>query len=187
MHKVFRFVIFVALLAMIAGPALAQSKAPAAPKPAPGPAEEALAAWNDIGRKVIAMAEDFPEDKYDYKPKPEMRTFAEQLLHIAGANYFFTAPARGEKVGEEDLPRDKYKTKADVVAAVKKSFADGAAVSKEKGDKGMAGEVKHPFANRMARLSSLCMDLAMHGGEHYGQLVVYFRLNGIVPPESRPR
>ncbi len=188
MRKSFIFITLVAALALTAAAGLTQQKPQApAPRPAGGPAQEALAAWNSIGRKLIAMAEDFPEDKYDFKPKPEVRTFAEQLLHVAGANYFFTSTALGKPVGEEDLPREKYKTKADVVAAVKKSFEDGAAVIKEKGDSGMAETVKHPFGNRMTHLSGLCADLAMHANEHYGQLVVYYRLNGIVPPESRPR
>jgi hypothetical protein len=53
--------------------------------------------WNDIGRKLIAMAEDFPEDKYEFKPNPSQRTFAEQLLHASGVNYFFTNVVNGEK------------------------------------------------------------------------------------------
>src|ERR1700746_4025315 len=55
-----------------------------------GEQQAVLESWNDIGRKLIAMAEDFPEDKYDYKPTPAQRSFAEQLLQPAGANYFFS-------------------------------------------------------------------------------------------------
>src|SRR5712672_3300421 len=62
----------------------------AAPSPAPSASQVVLSQWNEIGRKLIAMAEDFPEDKYDFKPTPAQRSFAEQLLHMAGANYFFT-------------------------------------------------------------------------------------------------
>jgi hypothetical protein len=54
-----------------------------------------LESWNDVGRKLIAMAEDFPEDKYDFKPVPAQRSFAEQLLHAAGSNDLFTAVAKG--------------------------------------------------------------------------------------------
>src|ERR1700675_3717707 len=64
-----------------------------------------LELWNDIGRKLIAMAEDFPEDKYDFKPTPAQRSFAEQLLHAANANYFFTDPARGKKMPAEEDPK----------------------------------------------------------------------------------
>src|SRR6202046_2913960 len=111
----------------------------AAVKPADSPSQAVLASWNDIGRKLIAMAEDFPEDKYDFKPTPAQRSFAAQLLHAAGANYYFINTVRGDKSKVDENPsRDKYKSKADVVAFVKKSFADGAAVIKAKGDKGMS-------------------------------------------------
>src|SRR5258706_8371677 len=66
------------------------TKKDTAVKPAPSPSQAVLETWNDVGRKLIAMAEDFPEDKYDFKPAPAQRSFAEQLLHMAGANYFFT-------------------------------------------------------------------------------------------------
>jgi uncharacterized damage-inducible protein DinB len=178
----------VAAVALTMAMAAAQTKAPAkAPRPAAGASTEALAAWNDIGRKLIAMAEDWPEDKYDWKPTPQVRSFAEQVLHVAGANYFFTNTVLNQPQGPEDLPRDKYKTKAEVVEVLKKSFADGAAAIKSKGDAGMATAVKHPFGNRMVSAEGLCYDLIEHGGEHYGQLVLYYRVNGGVPPESRPR
>src|ERR1039457_4933289 len=103
-------------------------KKDAAPKPAVGPSQALLENWNDVGRKLIAMAEDFPEDKYDFKPVPAQRSFAEQLLHAAGTNYFVTIPAMGLKLpAGEDPKREQYKTKAAVVEFVKKAFADGAA------------------------------------------------------------
>jgi uncharacterized damage-inducible protein DinB len=156
-------------------------------KPADSPSKVVLDSWNDIGRKLIAMAEDFPEDKFDFKPTPAQRSFAEQLLHAAGANYFFTAPVLGQKPPEGDPKRDQYKTKADVVAFVKKSFADGAAAIQAKGDKGMSELVVDPFAHQQVRIGDLAYGFIEHSGEHYGQLVVYYRLAGLVPPESRPK
>src|SRR6202021_383444 len=95
-------------------------KKDAAVKPADPELKVVLDSWNEVGRKLIAMAEDFPENKYDFKPTPAQRSFAEQLLHAAGANYFFTSPAMGQKPpSEEDPKRDQYKTKADVVSFVK--------------------------------------------------------------------
>src|ERR1700734_3412553 len=92
---------------------------------AASPSAALLKQWNEIGRKLIAMAEDFPEDKYDFKPTPAQRSFAEQLLHAASANYYFTNPLMGKKAPtEENVKRENYKTKADVVAFVKKAFAD---------------------------------------------------------------
>ena len=160
----------------------------AAVKPVDSPSQAVLAAWNDIGRKLIAMAEDFPEDKYDFKPTPAQRSFAEGLLHASNANYFFTNLALGQKPpAEEDPKRADYKTKADVVAFVKKAFADGAAAIKAKGDKGMSDLIVDPFANQQIRISDMAYGIIEHSGEHYGQLVGYYRMSGLVPPESRPK
>src|SRR5882672_9495316 len=176
-------------IAIVAIPAPAQdAKKEPAVKPADSPSKVVLDSWNDIGRKLIAMAEDFPEDKYDFKPTPAQRSFAEQLLHAAGANYFFTNPATGKKMpAGEDPKRADYKTKAAVVAFVKQSFADGAAAIKMKGDKGLSDLLVDPFANQQVRVSDMAWGLLEHSGEHYGQLVGYYRLAGLVPPESRPK
>jgi len=173
-------------MAMVAASAYAQEKK--APKPPDSPSKVLLDNWNDVGRKLIAMAEDFPEDKYDFKPTPAQRSFAEQLLHAANANYFFTNPAMGKKPpAEEDPKREQYKTKAAVVEFVKKAFADGAAAIKQKGDKGMNDLIVDAFANQQVRVSDMAWGLLEHSGEHYGQLVVYYRVAGMVPPESRPK
>jgi uncharacterized damage-inducible protein DinB len=184
------FVAAAILAATLVLPAHAQDtmKKDAAVKPPASPSQAVLEGWNDVGRKLIAMAEDFPEDKYDFKPTPAQRSFAEQLLHAAGANYYFTNPVMGQKPpAGEDPKRDQYKTKADVVAFVKKSFADGAAAIKAKGDKGMSDLIEDPFAHQQFRVSDMAYGFIEHGGEHYGQLVVYYRLSGLVPPESRPK
>ena len=135
-------------LALLAGvfaiPAHAQDamKKDAAVKPADPELKVVLDSWNDIGRKLIAMAEDFPEDKYDFKPTPAQRSFAEQLLHAAGSTYYFTNPVMGQKPpAAEDPKRDHYKTKAEIVAFVKKAFADGAAAISRKGEKGLTTTV----------------------------------------------
>src|SRR5579872_4614300 len=92
-------------------------------KPVTPSSQALLETWNDIGRKLIAMAEDFPEDKYDFKPTPAQRSFAGQLLHVAVSCYYFTNAATGQKLpAPEDPKREEYKSKADIVAFVKKSF-----------------------------------------------------------------
>ncbi|HXM22150.1 MAG TPA: DinB family protein [Terriglobales bacterium] len=190
MKKVISIAALILAAGILALPAHTQemAKKDAAPKPALSPSQAVLDSWNDIGRKLIAMAEDFPEDKYDFKTTPAQRSFAEQLLHAAGANYFFTNLALGQKPpAEEDPKRDHYKTKADVVAFVKKSFADGAAAIKAKGDKGMADLVTDPDSNQQVRVSDMAYGFIEHSGEHYGQLAVYYRVAGLVPPESRPK
>jgi hypothetical protein len=158
-----------------------------APKPADSPSKVLLDSWNDVGRKLIAMAEDFPEDKYDFKPNPAQRSFAEQLLHAAGGNYFFINPAKGLKPPTGDPKRADYATKAAVVAFVKKSFTEGADLIKSKGDGGMSDLYVDPFGNQQTRFSDGAWGFVEHSGEHYGQLVVYYRAAGMVPPESRPK
>jgi DinB family protein len=126
------------VLLAFAFPAHAQGamKKDAAVKPADPELKVVLDSWNEIGRKLTAMAEDFPEDKYDFKPTPAQRSFAEQLLHAAGASYYFTNPVMGQKPPEgEDPKREQYKTKADIVAFVKKSVADGTTAIQSKGEK----------------------------------------------------
>ena len=182
---------------LFAQPARAQeSSDKAAPaKPVVGPSADLLEDWNEIGRKLIAMAEDFPEAKYDFKPAPTVGSFAERLIHAAATNYFFTNVAMGQKLpSEQDPPRAQFKDKAAIVAYVKKSFADGAAVIKSKGDKGISEAIVDPFAQdnpsqagkRMIRLNYLGYGMVEHSGECYGQLTVYYRAAGLVPPESRP-
>ena len=169
--------------------AFAHSKSDA-PKAAPAPSSSqvVLSQWNEIGRKLIAMAEDFPEDKYDFRPVQGVRTFAEGLLHVSNAMYYFTKPVLGQKPPtEEDPKRENYKTKADVVAFVKKCVEDGAAAIKTKGDKGLAESYSDPYSKQQMQFSDLAYGLIEHSGEHYGQLVVYYRLSGLVPPESRPK
>src|ERR1700760_575576 len=117
----------VALFTTVAAHAQAPAK-DAAPKPPDSPSKVLLDSWNDVGRKLIAMAEDMPEDKYDFKPNPAQRSFAEQLLHAANGNYYFINPAKGTEPPKGDPKRADYKTKAAVVEFIKKSYADGAAL-----------------------------------------------------------
>jgi uncharacterized damage-inducible protein DinB len=187
MVKIHFFLAALLIATSLGSPIQAQEKNSAV-KPADSPSQAVLSAWNEIGRKLIAMAEDFPEDKYDFKPTPAQRSFAEQLLHAANANYFFTNAAMGQKPpAEEDPKRDQYKTKADVVAFVKKAFEDGAAAIKAKGDKGMSDLIVDPFEHKQYRIYDEAYGFIEHSGEHYGQLAVYYRVAGLVPPESRPK
>jgi uncharacterized damage-inducible protein DinB len=182
-----RFTLLALVLLAWALPAHAQDamKENTAVNPADSEMKVVLDSWNEIGRKLTAMAEDFPEDKYDFKPTPAQRTFAEQLLHAAGSTYFFTDTVMGKKpAADVDPKRDQFKSKAEIVAFVKKSFADGAAAIQSKGEKGMMTEVVY-FPHKKARILDIAYGLIEHSGEHYGQLVVYYRLVGLVPPESR--
>ena len=165
----------------------AQGSGSPAVKPPLSPSQAVLESWNDVARKLIAMAEDFPEDKYDFRPVPAERTFSEQLAHAAGANYYFTNPVLGRKPPTDDDMKRQFKSKAELVAFVKKSMADGADAIKTKGDRGMNDLLVDPFSQQQARVIDFAYGFAEHMGEHYGQLVVYYRVAGLVPPESRPK
>ena len=192
MTKIMKATILLLLVTALCGrPSLAQQgqQKSDASKAMPSSSQIVLAQWNEIGRKLIAMVDDFPEDKYDFKPTPAVRSFAEQLLHVAGSMEYFTLPVQGKTPPREmeNPPRATYKTKADVVAFVKKEVEDGAAAIKAKGDKGMADWITDPDSKQQMHVSDLAYGLIEHSGEHYGQLVVYYRLSGLVPPESRPK
>lgn len=168
-------------------PTRAQEAKKTPPGPAPDMTNSVLEQWNDIGRKLIAMAEDFPEAKYGYKPAPESRTFKANMAHAAGSMYYFTDIAEAKKPRYPDeYTGDDLKTKAEFVAFVKKCVADGAEVIKKKGDKGLEESVD-AGGKHLYHLYDLAYGLIEHSGEHYGQLVVYYRANGLVPPESRPK
>jgi hypothetical protein len=189
-------VFFVAVLFVLPAYAQDSAKKAASPNHAASPSAALLKQWNEIGRKLIAMAEDFPENKYDFKAAPTTGTFAERMIHGAAASYFFTNIALGQKPpSDEDPPRAQFKNKAAIVVYVKKSFADGAAAIKSKGDKGLSTLVIDPFAEdvpgnankEQIRLGDLAYGLVEHSGEVYGQLSVYYRVAGMIPPESRPK
>jgi len=165
-----------ALTGTTSGIARAQEQNDANKKPKT-PTEALLESWKDIGGRLITMSEDFPEDKYNYRPNDQVRTFAAVLRHIAGSNFGLLNQLTGKKLGngENDPSADEFKTKAQIVAFLKKSIEDGEATLKQEGD---AGVLKH---------LDLWVGYTEHMGEHYGQLVVYYRNNGLVPPESRPK
>ncbi|MEO8502395.1 MAG: DinB family protein [Acidobacteriota bacterium] len=129
--------------------------------------------WTEIGDKLVKLAEEFPEDKYEYKPSSDVRSFGDQLRHVAFWNDYAAQTLRGEKADGDanELPRAKYGTKAKVVSALRSSF--------EGVPKGLEKAGATPAA------AETVVSFIEHNGEHYGQLVMYYRLNGLVPPASR--
>ena len=93
------------------------------------PRDVFLAGWNEVGEKLVKMAEGFPEDKFDYKPAEGVRTFGDVLRHVAFWNQWVAKTARGEKPDGKpnELSKTEFGTKAKVIAALKSSLADGAA------------------------------------------------------------
>jgi hypothetical protein len=160
-----------------------------APQPAQSRSEEMLRMWNQIGNKLVAMAQDFPEDKYDFKVQKDQRTFALNLLQAAALDFVLIRMISGSNLGpdfgEGDNPtREQFKTKADVVKFVQEAVADGAKVIQQQGDAGLDKTTKL-FGNRLAHNSYIWTVAIEHSAEHYGQLVVYYRANNMVPPDSR--
>src|SRR6476661_2671737 len=129
------------------------------PSPARSRSDEMLERWNDVGNKLVAMAKDFPEDKYDFNVQKDQRTFAENLLHAAALDFLLIRRVSGTNVGpdfgEGDNPkREAFKTKADVVKFMQEAVADGAKVIQEQGDAGLDKTTKF-FGNRMSHNSNI--------------------------------
>ena len=144
-----------------------------------------VAQWNEIGGRPIAIAQDLPQNKYEYKPNPQSRSFVQQLVHAAGSMYYFTDVAQGKQARYgDDPPRSEWVTKDDVVALVSRCVKDGADVLAAKGDS-VLNEAVNDGSPHLVRLADLAYRIIEHSGEHYGQLVAYYRINGMVPPESR--
>jgi hypothetical protein len=164
--------LIVSVFVLSGPPAAAQSPAP---KPDPTMRDVLLQQWSDIGEKVVQLAEQFPEDKYEFRPVAGVRTFGDQLRHVAFWNGYVAKTARGEKADGKlnELPKAQYATKAAVVKALKDSLAEATAL------------LKNGPVTPSAKLTGLWVSFTEHSGEHYGQMVVYYRLNGIVPPASR--
>jgi uncharacterized damage-inducible protein DinB len=180
------------LLAIIPTPLSSQGQPQEqTPRPAHSRADETLEIWNGIGNKLIAMAQDFPEDKYDYKLEKTQRTFAENLLHVAGVDYDLIRSISGSNLGPDfgknkhNPSRDTYKTKADVVKLIQQAVVDGANVIQQQGDAGLDKTTKLPWSSQLVHSSYSWTYAIEHSAEHYGQLVVYYRANNMVPPDSR--
>lgn len=145
------------------------------------------------GQKALLMgaADAMPEASFGSRPTPEQRTFKEQVLHVAGANSFLMgfvgAKAEGPRVDTSNLATFGLEaaTKAEVLAALETSFDHGAAALGEFTDDAMLEEVQGPpWVGKVTRTGMISFILG-HNMDLYGQMVVYLRLEGVVPPASR--
>ena len=165
--------------------------------PSPPPAKSPGDALNfDLGiaeHDFVPAAEAMPEDKYSFAPSngefKGVRTFAEQVKHVSAANYMFGASILGEKppvdLGGENGP-DSLKSKAEIVKFMNDSFAYLHKALASVTEKNELDQIESPFGVKLSRLSLASFSTA-HPFDHYGQMVEYLRMNGIVPPASRPR
>lgn len=151
--------------------------------------ESVLFIWKDIEHDFIALAEAMPEDKWNYKPTQgefkNVRTFGEQVKHVACGNEAWSRKIAGEKPPAHcDLGGpNPAKTKAEILAYLRDSFAQMDKTIADTNAENMLHPNGGPYwgPNRLAALTAALW----HVSDHYGQLVVYLRLNSIVPPASR--
>ncbi len=147
-----------------------------------------------------AAAEAMPADKWDYRPAPglfknekpefgpaEVRTFAEQVKHVACANFAFSAELDGTKLPEacDKGGPSSAKTRPELLTYLRDSFAALKKSLSAITAKNMYDPIEGPYAGPNTRLglAGVCL---WHAADHYGQMIIYLRLNGIVPPGSRP-
>ncbi len=159
----------------------------AAAPPAANPVSDAIRqSWTGARTNVKESADDMAEDGYAFRPVDSVRTFGQIIAHVAGANYVFCSAAKGEKPPHaEDEFEKSATTKAAIVKALDDSLAYCDAVFNGLTDASAAQMVTMPFGmGEHARAFALIANTG-HLNEHYGNLVTYFRIKGIVPPSSR--
>jgi len=145
-----------------------------------------------VESEFVSAADAMPEGKYSFAPTKGqfkgVRTFAQQVKHVAAVNFMIGAAILGEKppvdLGSENGP-DSIKTKADIMNFLKDSFAYMHKANLTITADNATASIKSPFGQgTVSRLAIATLD-AGHCFDHYGQMVVYLRMNGIVPPASR--
>jgi hypothetical protein len=145
----------------------------------------------------VPLAEAMPADKYDFAPSPSqgdskgVRTFSQQMMHIATINYLVSAAALGEKnpieMGVSENGSASIKGKDAVVKYLKDSYVYAHKATASLTAANFMDLVQSPFGSgKIARISTVSA-VGWHSFDHYGQAVVYARMNGVVPPASRPR
>jgi uncharacterized damage-inducible protein DinB len=183
----------------------AQAAKPATPAPKAQQAPPTIAAEVDmqvgiIEREFVSTAEAMPEDKFNFAPATlniagsdykGVRTFAEQVKHVAATNYLLWGLITGDKSPIESKGEngpESLKTKAEIIQYLKDSYALGHKAAKSLTTENALVTVPSPFggSNRMSHLFLATFAVA-HAFDHYGQMVEYLRMNGIIPPASRPR
>jgi uncharacterized damage-inducible protein DinB len=149
-------------------------------------------AVSNMERDFVPAVEAMPEDKFGFAPTDGefkgVRTFGEQVKHVAAVNYMYGAAILSEKVpvdvGEENGPA-AMKTKADILSYLKDSFLYVHKAIKTINEKNLVEPLKSPFGEGSVTRLGVATSVAAHGFDHYGQMVEYLRMNGIVPPASR--
>ncbi len=129
----------------------------------------------ETGEKLAALAREYPEARFETVPAPGARTFGDVLRHVAFWNLYLAQTVRGQKAdgSANELPKSKYGTKAQAIQGLTESTGDAVAALREQ----KGGLDTEQAAQAQGIVEHIC--------EHYGQLTVYTRLAGVVPPASR--
>ena len=135
------------------------------------------------GTNLIAAAEEMPADKYGFKPAgAEISSFGDQLMHVTAIVQRFVDAAKGTKT---EAAHHGAMTKPEIMALMKKTFQSAEEAMATLSDAQMLEPVKFPFGDRTVTRATFWQGPLYQLRNHYGQLVVYLRMNGIVPPASR--
>jgi hypothetical protein len=186
MNKKLGFVLVALMAVPVALLGQAKPAAPSAPAAQSAPPANPITAsergfYSFVSTAVVGAAQKMPEENYSFKPTPEVRTFGQLVGHVADASFTFCSQAIGEANPAKDIEKTKT-SKADLVAALK----DGVAYC-NKAFEGMTdakgSEMVKLFNFNLAKLTIFSINTA-HTDEHYGNMVTYLRLKGIVPPTS---
>ncbi len=189
-----RLAVLFAVLAFLCSPLLSVAQDKPAGPPITGSLQGYLG-WveNWMTRAVDAM----PADKIDFAPSPSqgefkgVRTFADQIRHCAAANYVEAAAILGEKPPVELKGEDFVKppkTKDELVASLKDSFAYLHKALASITEQNAFADIQDPYnPNGKTSRAAIGIGAVAHPWDHYGQMVVYLRMNGIIPPASRPK
>ena len=146
--------------------------------------------------EFVPAAEAMPEDKFDFAPTngefKGVRTFAEQVKHIGFANHLYFGPLMGETIDANSFEENPnglaaLKTKAEIVQYLKDSFALGHRAISGITSENEVTPLPKPVSPFLSTRLAIAIIGAFHPKDHYGQMVEYLRMNGIVPPASRPR
>jgi uncharacterized damage-inducible protein DinB len=147
---------------------------------------------HNLEREFVSAADAMPEDKFGFAPTngefKGVRTFAQQIKHVAAVNYELAAAILQEKppveINDEAGPAS-ITTKADILKYLNDSFAYVHKAIATINEKNLADPLKSPFGEGSVTRLGLATSVSSHGFDHYGQMVEYLRMNGIVPPASR--
>jgi uncharacterized damage-inducible protein DinB len=151
--------------------------------PAPSMAKELAASFQRASNEIIDIAEVMPAEKYSYRPTPEIAAFGDQLVHVAGITQRFIDTAKGTKTDAHHGAM----AKPEVIALLKKTFQTAQDMISPLTDAQLAEPMKFPFGDRTVTRATFWQGPLFQIRNHHGQLVVYLRMNGIVPPTTARR